>query len=464
MGFEGNIILAHAYAGLSGEIACNLKYPVKSFASSFTADFNATAFFEWDALFWSGRNDWTFYHTPIYPQTNNNLTVSQSNMNFIEPIDSSMMMFTTSNSNVIKPNIQPYAYPKIINIGNGKMFMTFIDDSSNRSSANRSMLMYSIYDDNNGWSAPLPILDDGTADFEPIIISDNNGGVHILWKNSKVLFNDNITLEDMSENMELHYIHWNGSNFENLATITNNDSYEISAQLAFNGNNLSIVWQENSNNCYYVYPDYSINVFASTPGGTVSGNGIYQKDSEVEVLAMPSSGFVFQGWYENNIRIPGAGSLYSFDAVCSRNLEARFVELESCSIETIEGTIAVVDNQNKYLRGLTPFSNFEDYFIITNGGSVCKIYNNNYSTYNATGVIVQLLSSNGTVVDTYYIVITGDINGDGAIDAFDVIMLDLYLHDAIEIDNVFLAACDMNQDGEVDTTDYTLLRNYVTCV
>ena len=75
-----------------------------------------------------------------------------------------------------------------------------------------------------------------------------------------------------------------------------------------------------------------------------------------------------------------------------------------------------------------------------------------------------MLSSNGTVVDTYYIVITGDINGDGAIDAFDVIMLDLYLHDAIEIDNVFLAACDMNQDGEVDTTDYTLLRNYVTCV
>lgn len=221
---------------------------------------------------------------------------------------------------------------------------------------------------------------------------------------------------------------------------------------------------ENNKYCYYVYPDYSINVFASTPGGTVSGNGIYQKDSEVEVLAMPSSGFVFQGWYENNIRIPGAGSLYSFDAVCSRNLEARFVELESCSIETIEGTIAVVDNQNKYLRGLTPFSNFEDYFIITNGGSVCKIYNNNYSTYNATGVIVQLLSSNGTVVDTYYIVITGDINGDGAIDAFDVIMLDLYLHDAIEIDNVFLAACDMNQDGEVDTTDYTLLRNYVTCV
>lgn len=892
MGFEGNIILAHAYAGLSGEITCKLKYPVQSFSSSLTAEFDATAFFEWDALFWSGRNDWKFIQTPIYPQTNNNLTVSQSNMNFIEPIDSSMMMFTAGDSNVIKPNMQPYAYPKIINIGNGKMFMTFIDDALNRSSENRSMLMYSIYD-NNGWSAPLPVFDDGTADFEPEIITDNNGGVHILWKNAKVLFNDDITLEDMSENMELHYIHWNGSTFENSTAITNNDSYEISAQIAFNGNNLSIVWQENSNNdifgisgnnsiyrkqytngswknietiasntsmissintsyinginvviystktnhnlstindlelfyfngtvtnqltendipdyavkivnneiywisgnsivsitdcdintqkkcadlfdnvsnmtvlddssgnkvivvcedngqgatfkalkydtstdsfgnfypiskddgvirgwdaciglngevelaycyadyvnegtrnlpygdlcliqkseenicdiavnpvvayngkiaseesilikaeilnngssaidqyritvfdenesivksivvdqtiengeirnsdisvtlpskitkteysilvepigltdvnssdnmasftigyadicidsieefridntrqmkikikntgfdtvdaanitlydnsfygivldtssigvlapgaeyiytyildssystpnsnnksnlicinidteteesnyennkcCYSVYPDCSINAFASTPGGTVSGNGIYQKDSKVEVLAMPSAGFVFQGWYENNIRIPDAGSLYSFDAVCNRNLEARFVELESCSIEAIEGTAAVVDNQNKYLRGITPLSDFDDYFIVTNGGSVCKIYNNNYSTYNATGVIVQLLSSNGTVVDTYHIVITGDINGDGAIDAFDVIMLDFYLNTTIEIDDVFLAACDMNLDGEVDTTDYTLLRNYVMCI
>lgn len=32
------------------------------------------------------------------------------------------------------------------------------------------------------------------------------------------------------------------------------------------------------------------------------------------------------------------------------------------------------------------------------------------------------------------------------------------------IDNVSFAVCDMNQDGEVDTTDYKLLRNYVMCI
>lgn len=229
----------------------------------------------------------------------------------------------------------------------------------------------------------------------------------------------------------------------------------------------SNVEENNYVNNYYnycIYPDYHVTVQAGTTGGTVLGTGTYEKGEIVQISAYPTDGYMFQGWYENNIRIADAGLSYSFDAVRNRNLEARFVELESCSIEAIEGTAAVVDNQNKYLRGITPFSDFDDYFIVTNGGSVCKIYNNNYSTYNATEVFVQLLSSNGTVVDIYQIVITGDINGDGAIDAFDVIMLDYYLHTTIEIDDVFLAACDMNQDGEVDTTDYTLLRNYVMCV
>jgi hypothetical protein len=71
-----------------------------------------------------------------------------------------------------------------------------------------------------------------------------------------------------------------------------------------------------------------------------------------------------------------------------------------------------------------------------------------------------VLSESGTVVDTYMIVILGDINGDGAIDAFDLFYLSLYLNGHTEIDGAYLEACDVNEDGVVNIADYNILRRW----
>lgn len=48
-------------------------------------------------------------------------------------------------------------------------------------------------------------------------------------------------------------------------------------------------------------------------------------------------------------------------------------------------------------------------------------------------------------------------------DAFDVIMIDVYLHEAIELEGAYWKAADINKDGVVDETDYRICRDYVQC-
>ena len=82
-----------------------------------------------------------------------------------------------------------------------------------------------------------------------MLCSDGNGGVHILWQNANTTFNEGVTLEQMSKSMDLYYTHWNGSTFsEGTAITVNNQNFEMSPQIVSSGNNISVIWQQNSEN------------------------------------------------------------------------------------------------------------------------------------------------------------------------------------------------------------------------
>lgn len=890
IGIEGNILAAKAYVGVSGEISCGFEFPFESFLESFNASFNASVFFEWSALYWGSRYDWNFVDVQLYPQEKtNNLFISQNDLKFIAPISQTADISALRDSDAFKSNVQIYAAPQLINLGNDKMFMLYIDDSENRSAENRCTLMYSIY---NGatWSIPQPVLDDGTSDFEPKLCADGNGGVHILWQNANTVFNENITLDQMAEQMDLYYTHWNGTSFSNATAITtNNTNYEMSHQIASSGGDISVIWQQNTENdpmamsgvntiyrrqftngswqntetisenlsiinslgtaysndkniivysaktsddfstmndlelfyfdgakierltndnvpdysvnlsndelywisdgsiasikmgnmdtkqiistvngnvtkikvisdaedkksivweqeneermyfygidynaatstfglpyplttdngvvrgwdaclqsdgkielafCYadyldepingrpygalsliqkpmeevydisvnpiatytgeigprknitlvtevynngskpiesvevkivgtngeivqtsivdqalmvgvfseikvpftlptsitrtdyriqiqpvqdedillsnneaklsigfadlsiekveetrtnsgrqlnvtiknkgfdtvgsgtlqihsdsydgtligssnfaniqpnsettvsftldssysessaseafrliyislnttdiesdynnntleyYVYPDYSIRVQVGTTGGTVTGNGIFAKDGTAEVVATPNPGFVFQGWYENDVKILEAEPTYSFSVVRNRTLEAKFAPLDVCGIIPISTKPGVVDSINKYLLGIEPCGNPQNYFAVTNNGSMRKIANE-FGMKDATGSQIQLVSENGIITDTYTIVILGDVNGDSAVDAFDTSLMNMYLAGRHQFEDAYLEAADLNRDGVVNYTDYDIIRHWM---
>lgn len=889
LGLEENLMFANAYVGGSGELSCSAEIPFISFRDSFKVRGKISAFFEWNVLDWGTRYDWNFVDTQLYPRDEaNNLFVSQKDLKFIAPISKTADISALRDSDAFKSNVQIYAAPQLINLGNDKMFMLYIDDSENRSAENRCTLMYSMY---NGatWSIPQPVLDDGTSDFEPKLCADGNGGVHILWQNANTVFNENITLDQMAEQMDLYYTHWNGTSFSNATAITtNNTNYEMSHQIASSGGDISVIWQQNTENdpmamsgvntiyrrqftngswqntetisenlsiinslgtaysndkniivysaktsddfstmndlelfyfdgakierltndnvpdysvnlsndelywisdgsiasikmgnmdtkqiistvngnvtkikvisnaedkksivwkqeneermyfygidynaetstfglpyplttdngvvrgwdaclqsdgqielafCYadylsepdngkpygtlnliqkpmeefcdisvnpiatytgeigssknitlvtevynngsrpiesvevkligsngeilqtsivdqvlnvsefseikvpftlptsisrtdykiqirpvqdedillsdneaevsigfadlsiekveetrtnsgrqlnvtiknkgfdtvgsgtlqihsdsydgtligssnfaniqpnsestvsftldssysessaseafrliyislnttdiesdysnntldyHVYPDYSIRVQVGTTGGTVTGNGIFAKDGIAEVTATPNPGFVFQGWYENDVKILEAESTYSFSVVRNRILEAKFSPLDVCDIIPISTKPGIVDSINKYLIGIEEGGNTQDYFTVTNGGSMRKIVND-FGMNDATGAQIQLVSENGIITDTYTIVVLGDVNGDSAVDMFDASILNMYLNGYRQLEGAYLEAADLNRDGVVDNVDYDICMHW----
>jgi hypothetical protein len=68
---------------------------------------------------------------------------------------------------------------------------------------------------------------------------------------------------------------------------------------------------------------YTINATAAT-GGMVTGGGEYEKGNEVTLTATPDKNYLFNGWYENNVKISGIGATYTFTANNDRYLVAKF--------------------------------------------------------------------------------------------------------------------------------------------
>lgn len=96
----------------------------------------------------------------------------------------------------------------------------------------------------------------------------------------------------------------------------------------------------NNSEFVYLYPDYDITLIAGT-GGNVSGGGTYVKGDDAILIATPSSGYIFDGWYENGERLYGVSNECKITVDSNRTLEARFKknDLQITDVE-IFGTLA----------------------------------------------------------------------------------------------------------------------------
>lgn len=83
--------------------------------------------------------------------------------------------------------------------------------------------------------------------------------------------------------------------------------------------------------------------------------------------------------------------------------------------------------------------------------------------YYGTGatVKVNVAELSGQTVATYTVVIYGDVNGDGAVDAFDAAVLDLGLADVQALTGAYGLAADTNADAQVAVADYTLVKDAI---
>ncbi len=105
----------------------------------------------------------------------------------------------------------------------------------------------------------------------------------------------------------------------------------------------------------------------------------------------------------------------------------------------------VIDATNKYIYGITAGDSVEDYITVNNGSF--ELVANSTGRTNGTGATVKVKNASGTVVDTYTVIVFGDVNGDGEISASDYSAI-IGVTQGTAMDGVYMIAADV-----VDATD-----------
>lgn len=120
---------------------------------------------------------------------------------------------------------------------------------------------------------------------------------------------------------------------------------------------------------------------------------------------------------------------------------------------------AGIKNGDKYISGLTVGLNVD---VIKN-----KILTANKDAkveFDNAGIIStgnKITITVGNEVKVYDIVVYGDANGDGAIDAIDYVRIRKYIMGTANLSDAYKEASDANKDGAVDAIDYVRIRKYI---
>ena len=97
-------------------------------------------------------------------------------------------------------------------------------------------------------------------------------------------------------------------------------------------------------------------------------------------------------------------------------------------------------------------------FANIKGVSIVSLQNNNNQII-ATGIKLSLRINTNTY--NYIVVVKGDINGDGKIQATDYVKIRNHIMSKTKLIDASLQAADINQDGKIQATDYVKVRNHI---
>ena len=110
-------------------------------------------------------------------------------------------------SHLLASDIYPENHIQIINAGSKampSMEMVFLENDTARASGNRSRLMSSYFNINTNFvSDPVPVADDGTADFDPYIYCEPGGKPWLVWKNALSPLTADMTFAEIAANTDI---------------------------------------------------------------------------------------------------------------------------------------------------------------------------------------------------------------------------------------------------------------------
>lgn len=116
-----------------------------------------------------------------------------------------------------------------------------------------------------------------------------------------------------------------------------------------------------------------------------------------------------------------------------------------------------------YADGFNTYYALSDALTTTLGDSYLRITASSAEGYESTGTLIEVLDADGSsVLETYYFVYFGDVNGDGYIDNVDGTAVKTYALNGTSLDTIqAMIAGDTNGDTYTDNVDGTALSTAV---
>lgn len=180
--------------------------------------------------------------------------------------------------------------------------------------------------------------------------------------------------------------------------------------------------------------------------------GIHNSDGDsVLLLTVPLSGFdrIYQNGIENmpiTAGHPGDGNLYFYTA-STQNIATVYLN---------GGEVKFLSYNSSGFEEINPFTNGDERFLTY----LITLDKNNISV--ADGFSIEKencrLIYNGSCVDEFKIVVRGDVNLDGNLDGMDAVEA-ACVESGMNTDKLASMLADANGDGAIDASDITLLEN-----
>ena len=140
--------------------------------------------------------------------------------------------------------------PQLLDLGDKQLLVWLVDDTS-RTVANRTSLHYAVYDKAaKVWSEPAAVLDDGTADHEPVL-RKIDGKAYLLWSKASAVLEDDAVLSQTAEKLDIYFAEFNPEtgNFGIPTNISgDNGVFDTDPQIVSTAQGLTVVWRQNSAN------------------------------------------------------------------------------------------------------------------------------------------------------------------------------------------------------------------------
>lgn len=125
--------------------------------------------------------------------------------------------------------------------------MIWLTDDATRSSANRTKLVYSVYDELTGkWTTPQSVADDGTLDSYPYLATDGTS-IWAAWVNMNTALTDDMGLDTGMLHSEICAAMFDPQtmSFRQVTALTANDVIDLNPKLAVSGDTVAAAWVSN---------------------------------------------------------------------------------------------------------------------------------------------------------------------------------------------------------------------------